>query len=258
MDAGSAQASFKQAGELYRAGQFTQALQLIDELAQAFPDDKNILYSRARCLAAAGRIEDAQGVCARLVLDFEDTRAEQLLETMAPTQPTGGRRGPAHRPGRSRLVWGGAAALLILVLGGLAAGRLLHSSAETPEPTGVDTARASPAPPPAVTDPVDPQTQPAKPAVVEFRGSWVFTNATVGADGFSTLWVFRVSSAPPNWRDCRYFGYYGAELPDEYGEISAETFAGVRGKPTETVSIDHPSGPGTMEVVILSSPEPIQ
>ncbi|MDZ4859083.1 MAG: tetratricopeptide repeat protein [Candidatus Hydrogenedentes bacterium] len=73
------QTKFKEADQLFRAKNFPEALGVLDELDQEYPNVKNILYPRAMCLAHVGRHEEALEVCRQLKVEFGDTRADSLM-----------------------------------------------------------------------------------------------------------------------------------------------------------------------------------
>lgn len=75
---------FKLSQKLYAKKQYTEALAVLDELNEAFPDSKNIMYPRALCLAKLGQFADADAVCQQLVAVFGDERAKKLLQKIKP------------------------------------------------------------------------------------------------------------------------------------------------------------------------------
>lgn len=75
---------YTQAEELYKAGQYTASLALLDELDRAYPKERNILYARAMNLASLGRKRDALKACDYLVAVYADSRGEALKVQLDP------------------------------------------------------------------------------------------------------------------------------------------------------------------------------
>jgi hypothetical protein len=69
---------FRQADDRYRRGQYDAALLLLEELDDAFPNDKNLMFARARTLGKLGRCDEALEICDRLVAEFDYARAARL------------------------------------------------------------------------------------------------------------------------------------------------------------------------------------
>lgn len=80
MDSQVSRAKFKQADTLFREGQYQQALHLLGELNQAYPNTKNVLYPAAMCLEKLGRGDEALPLCEALIEKFQDPRAQALKE----------------------------------------------------------------------------------------------------------------------------------------------------------------------------------
>jgi len=57
-----AREKYEEAKRLYREGQYEEAQEIFDEVALRRPDSKHIMYSRALCLAALGRMQEAHFV----------------------------------------------------------------------------------------------------------------------------------------------------------------------------------------------------
>ena len=57
-----AREKYELAKRLYREGQYDEAQELLDDLVLRRPDSKHIMYSRALCLAALGRMQEAHFV----------------------------------------------------------------------------------------------------------------------------------------------------------------------------------------------------
>lgn len=73
---------FKRADVLFREERFAEALVLLTELDAIHPNTRNILVPMALCLDRLGREEEALPMCERLVRQFADTRARELLERL--------------------------------------------------------------------------------------------------------------------------------------------------------------------------------
>ena len=71
-------AEYDQAKQDFVAGNYGNALALLDKLAQKFPSEKEILHSRAQCLAKLERAEEAVAACDQLTTIYSDPRGEQL------------------------------------------------------------------------------------------------------------------------------------------------------------------------------------
>ena len=74
----TAQNKFGQADQLFQQSRFDEALSLLDELEQAFPNSPNIMYPRARCLVEIGETNEAMDLLDELVLQFQHEEAMQL------------------------------------------------------------------------------------------------------------------------------------------------------------------------------------
>lgn len=82
VDGQESREKFKKADQLFREGNFREALALLDELNAAHPDTRNILTPMALCLERLGRGDEALPLCERLVRQFADARARALLERL--------------------------------------------------------------------------------------------------------------------------------------------------------------------------------
>ncbi|MCP4643352.1 MAG: tetratricopeptide repeat protein [bacterium] len=74
-----ATALFMRSKKLYAEKRYVEALQVLDELDAEFPNTKNIMLPRARCLAKLKRTADAQHLCRQLIAIYADPKAEELL-----------------------------------------------------------------------------------------------------------------------------------------------------------------------------------
>lgn len=113
-----AQQRYQLASTLYKSGKYSEALALLEEVAQVFPNHAEVAYSRALCLRKLGRLKEVQKICDHLDIVLNDPRGAQLrgelgLEASEKTAPAG------HRAlgGRWRLALGGAVAAVFILAG---------------------------------------------------------------------------------------------------------------------------------------------
>lgn len=78
-------ARFRKADELYRAERYVEALTLLDALDAEFPNQKNVLFPKARCLYHLRQFEEALSICQDLVLHHGDAKAQKLIERIKAT-----------------------------------------------------------------------------------------------------------------------------------------------------------------------------
>lgn len=97
--------TFAEADGLFRQGNYSEALMLLLQLDQRFPDTRNILFPMALCHAKMGKTAEAVRLCHRLVEEFEDVRAAQLLAQL--NAPAGSQR-PKPAPEEESLPQGTA------------------------------------------------------------------------------------------------------------------------------------------------------
>lgn len=69
---------FREADQRYREQDFAGALAILEDLDARFPNDRNLLYARARTLGKIGREDEALALCDRLVSEFGYSRAARL------------------------------------------------------------------------------------------------------------------------------------------------------------------------------------
>lgn len=79
MDAQLAQSKFQQADTLFKQGRHQDALRVLSELNNAFPDSRNVLYPMALCLEKLGQRAEAERLCSILIQKFQDPRAQALM-----------------------------------------------------------------------------------------------------------------------------------------------------------------------------------
>ncbi len=79
MNADNAKKKHFEAQRLFQQQKFAEALSLLDDLDRHFPTEQNIMYGRARCLAALGRVDEARPLCAYLKDVLGHGRGAELL-----------------------------------------------------------------------------------------------------------------------------------------------------------------------------------
>jgi tetratricopeptide (TPR) repeat protein len=82
----------KQADSFYQQGRFQDALALLLQIDQAYPNEKNVLYAAALCFEQLGRSLEALRLCERIIAKQPDERASAMkarLDTasLAATHP---------------------------------------------------------------------------------------------------------------------------------------------------------------------------
>ncbi len=82
MNEEQAKHSFARADSLHCAGRQEEALVLLGQLLEHFPDEKHVLLARARCLYALGQAEEALRLCDRLAEEQQYVRATELAITI--------------------------------------------------------------------------------------------------------------------------------------------------------------------------------
>jgi tetratricopeptide (TPR) repeat protein len=86
MDSRQAEHLFHEADVLFRQGQYAQALQRLDYLAEQYPNESNILYPRSLALTQLGRYSEALEVCERLIHQHHFEKAHQLKDEIRTRQ----------------------------------------------------------------------------------------------------------------------------------------------------------------------------
>ncbi|MCH7958813.1 MAG: tetratricopeptide repeat protein [Candidatus Hydrogenedentes bacterium] len=86
MNSKDAQNIYRKATDLYREQRYEEAIVHFDRLFEVYPDRKEIVYARARCLAALGRVDDAMDLCLHLSTHLGDARGEALASRLARRQ----------------------------------------------------------------------------------------------------------------------------------------------------------------------------
>ena len=79
---------FKLADKLYRARQYEEALQVLDELDVHFPGTRHVMFPRARCLSKLDRTTEAMYLLREVVEKYKYAPAEELLNYLSVLQTT--------------------------------------------------------------------------------------------------------------------------------------------------------------------------
>ena len=74
--------AFQQAASFFQAQQYEQALQLLEQLDNAAPNTRDVLYFKARVLGVLNRPQESAALCDRLTA-LGDARGEQLKAALA-------------------------------------------------------------------------------------------------------------------------------------------------------------------------------
>lgn len=80
MDARTARRRFREADQLYRLRRYAEALEILDQLDAAFPNTRNVMLPRARCLRHLGLATEALRLCDQLIERDGDAEAFQLKQ----------------------------------------------------------------------------------------------------------------------------------------------------------------------------------
>ena len=100
MERHTAQNKFGQADMLYQQGRFDEALALLEELDQAFPNSPNVMFPRARCLVEIGETNEALDLLEELALHHQHKEAIELKSEIADAMIT--LTQPSHAEARHR------------------------------------------------------------------------------------------------------------------------------------------------------------
>ncbi|MCL4691979.1 MAG: tetratricopeptide repeat protein [Candidatus Hydrogenedentes bacterium] len=83
MDFFEAQDRFELADDLYRNGQYAQALDQLSDLEKHYPDNYRLLNAKARTLAKLGKVQQALVICDRLLDEFKYEKVRRLRDQLA-------------------------------------------------------------------------------------------------------------------------------------------------------------------------------
>ena len=81
---------FREADRLYRREKYLTALEILEELDGLFPDDRNVLFPKARCLAKLERMDEAYDLCEEIIEKFDYARAHELRALILKSRSTPG------------------------------------------------------------------------------------------------------------------------------------------------------------------------
>ncbi len=87
MNENEAKALFRQAADVYKDGDYKDALKIFDRLDAAFPKNVRIMYPRARCFAKLGRLTEAVALCEVLIKNYGHESAAELKAQLQPGMP---------------------------------------------------------------------------------------------------------------------------------------------------------------------------
>ena len=79
MDPQTMAQQFAEANALFRQGHYEQALDILSALNREHPNTRNIMYAAALCMEKLGSVEEAKLLCHKLIGQFEDQKARELL-----------------------------------------------------------------------------------------------------------------------------------------------------------------------------------
>ncbi|GMV92623.1 MAG: hypothetical protein AMXMBFR82_24010 [Candidatus Hydrogenedentota bacterium] len=98
MDFFEAQDRFELADDLYRNGQYAQALDQLSDLEKHYPDNYRLLNAKARTLAKLGKIQPALAICDRLLDEFKYEKVRRLRDQLAGAVDMAARKGKPSAP----------------------------------------------------------------------------------------------------------------------------------------------------------------
>ena len=119
MDQQQAKQKFQEAERLRSSKRFEEALVVYDDLDNAFPNNKDILFGRGIALAGIGRLDEAKAITQKLEAVFSDARAVEIkaaiFDAGGKPEMTGLGSFQAASRGRSRIIAIAAGVLILLV-----------------------------------------------------------------------------------------------------------------------------------------------
>lgn len=136
MNQHDAQKVYQEAGRLFAEKRYADAIQLFDQLAEAFPTNADVVLSQAKCLAELGRNEEAASTAQFLQDSLKDPRGGKLLQTL-PQETFAPPDLPTHAKESKSRRFGVIALALVIVVGIVAAGYffLMPSNVDSDETT---------------------------------------------------------------------------------------------------------------------------
>ena len=82
MDAQLATSKFQQAEKLFQEKSYADALLILDELDNAYPNTRNILQPKAKCLVNLGRANEAEAICDNLLAQKPDPVTQSIKDVI--------------------------------------------------------------------------------------------------------------------------------------------------------------------------------
>jgi hypothetical protein len=79
---------FQQVVALYKEKQYDQCLGMLEKMEIALPQNRDVLYHKALCLASLRRLDDAMACCQNLKGQFSDNRVEELQQWIVRNTPS--------------------------------------------------------------------------------------------------------------------------------------------------------------------------
>lgn len=73
---------YKQAGLLYLMKEYTDALEILDDLLKSVPGNAEVLIAKCKCLIAVDRREEARLICRQIMTSHNDSRAVAILSQL--------------------------------------------------------------------------------------------------------------------------------------------------------------------------------
>lgn len=89
MDPQESQQRFQQAQQLFQQGDANGALQQLQQLYRAFPKHKDVIYAMILCYEKLNRKAEALPLCEKLIVEFQDPRATDLMGRLSGMQAAG-------------------------------------------------------------------------------------------------------------------------------------------------------------------------
>jgi pentatricopeptide repeat protein len=89
MTKSEAKIKFKEADELYRNEQFSEALEILYTLDSSFPETRQIMFPLARCMGKLGMYEEAEALCDEMHEKFKFEDALRFKQAMYQTPLSG-------------------------------------------------------------------------------------------------------------------------------------------------------------------------
>lgn len=83
MDTQQAKEEYQRAEKLCKAGQFQEALDILEPIMAALPGSRRLIYQRAQCLIGLDRFDEARTCCDELVGKLEERHLTALREKIA-------------------------------------------------------------------------------------------------------------------------------------------------------------------------------